>query len=516
VRTVASLILALLIALPAQSATRLYFGASATVGSVGNDKDNFITPAADAGWEINGELKRSELHPTPLRGRHFGYGEGCTMTQNSTNQCINMQWQKLLPAGVVFQNGVTTVKMQAMVRESTSTDDVNKCIIGIRIIDDDGTTVNATLLAVANYGSTLEMIAGTGSRNHICADGDTVTADYTSVDGDFLVVEQGFENDGATRTSPRGSSFTNDGSGYQSQGSTQDILTTGDCPVDNTTTVGGSQQGCTSWIEFSNTIAVQSDAGPATRFYLPSTGGTTVSPAVGGGWSGSSQKTYFRMSPTKGSTAMAAGTTINGNQSDYFSTLDRIYVSDPMAAGIVFTKGQTTVKGQVMMKYFATTDDLRAAALYMKIVDYAGTTLRAHILTPALPVGQTEFSTSFKNLGLARGTAIKNTYTTVVGDRVVAEIGAWMDDDGSASTTPQHAGNYGEDAADCPVDFTTTTTCAGWIELSNTLAFTFPRPSWFGKFLMVEPMGVIRSFLRSVIGSSQATTAYDQPVVSHN
>src|SRR5262245_51221274 len=75
-----------------------------------------------------------------------------------------------------------TVKFQALVREFASNDNIDRLMIGLRVVSLDGATIRATLLAVADYASTAEFL-DTGFRNKKGADGDSLSS-YTTVDGD--------------------------------------------------------------------------------------------------------------------------------------------------------------------------------------------------------------------------------------------------------------------------------------------------------------------------------------------
>jgi hypothetical protein len=162
-------------------------------------------------------------------------GSQITITENTGNQGLDRQYVSApMTAGTVFTTGVTTVAMQIMMREISATDDVNQCILSVRVVDAAGTTVRATLLAVGNYGPATEFATATTHRNKTCADGDTVAATYTTVAGDRLVVEVGYQTDGAD-ASPVAVTKWGDNST--------------DLPVDETQTTDGN-----GWIEFSNTF----------------------------------------------------------------------------------------------------------------------------------------------------------------------------------------------------------------------------------------------------------------------
>jgi hypothetical protein len=446
------LLLLLLFSAPSHGATRIYFG---------DTSDSYESFAFDAGWETTSGAGRAEMHiGTPLRGRRGGNTlGGITLTANSANQGIDRQLQLRLPSGVAFVSGVTTVSMQSYMAENATTDDVDKCIVGLRVISEGG-TVRATLLSVANYGTTGEFRAiGSGFRNKTCADGDTVQASYTTPDGnDFLVLEYGYQTDGTTGASPQGASIASDGSGYASLS----VTTSGDCAVNDTDTTA-----CTPWLELSNTFSAATDPGPVTRFWLPSDTAADVSPAING-WSESNEAVYRKLVMTKGSTAMADGQTVDMTCGSFCTEVDREYISDPLAAGIVFTQGVTTVKGALMVRYVTTTDDILGVTFRARIVSEDGTTQRVSLLSAVIS-GYHEISGTSTVKALAVTVPVVNTYTTVEGDRLAVSMGFAVE---AAGTTPQGIARYGEDAAfgDCPAGvFTGTTDCAGWVEFSNSI-----------------------------------------------
>jgi hypothetical protein len=228
--------LAFLISFPALAQTRLYFPVSTA---------SAVNPAFDAGWEENSEATRRKLEN--VKGSDaitLGDDIDIGPPDDSGDQEIDRQYVSTrMDAGAVFVIGVTTVSMQLMMREFALSDNVDKCIIGIRVVSEDGGTVMATLLGVANYGITAEFAAGAAGRNKTCADGDTLTGSYTSLLGERLVVEIGYQTTGAD-TSPIAEA-------KYGQNAT-------DLPVNETQTTDGA-----GWIEFSNTITFAGEAATA-------------------------------------------------------------------------------------------------------------------------------------------------------------------------------------------------------------------------------------------------------------
>ena len=232
----ALLITALLLAVPASSQTRLYFPATTAAA---------ITPAADANWNDASEIQRRQL--ANVKGSSaITAGQTVDILEDQADyQDLDRQYiSTRMASGVIFTSASTTVGAVVMMREFGATDDVTQCILGIRVLSEDGGTVRQTLLAVSNIGPTLEMINNATMRNKQCANlgVDTLTASYTTVTGDRLVVEIGYQTDGA-ETTP------------QAAGKWGENAT--DCAENETNT-----SDCAGWIEFSNTITFIGEAGP--------------------------------------------------------------------------------------------------------------------------------------------------------------------------------------------------------------------------------------------------------------
>ena len=137
-----------------------------------------------------------------------------------------------LQAGAVFTSGNTTVKLQVMTREYANLDNSTSRLC-IKVASEDGGTIRATLLALGQYGPATEYVNNATHRNKTFADGDTVTASYTTVAGDRLVIEIGHSD--AAGTTPEASCKWGENAT--------------DLPVNETQTTDGA-----GWVEFSNTI----------------------------------------------------------------------------------------------------------------------------------------------------------------------------------------------------------------------------------------------------------------------
>jgi|SRR5688572_2045076 len=157
-----------------------------------------------------------------------------------------------MSAGVVFTSGSTTVKGMTQALEVAGTDNVNKCIAGVRIISEDAGTVRATLLAVANYTTTTEF--ATSHRNKFIFDGDAITASWTTLFGDRICLEVGMSDNAGT--TPNG---------------TFKWGTSGTDLAENET---GTSAGV-SWLEFSNTITFVPEGARKSMISMCGCGGTT-------------------------------------------------------------------------------------------------------------------------------------------------------------------------------------------------------------------------------------------------
>ena len=105
--------------------------------------------------------------------------------------------------GIAFAT-TDTIKCYVRCMESAANDNINRQPICLKVYAADGTTLQATLKALGHYGpNTTEWIAGT-LTNKTLADGDVLGANYTTVFGDYLVLEIGAQVSSAAGTSVTG------------------------------------------------------------------------------------------------------------------------------------------------------------------------------------------------------------------------------------------------------------------------------------------------------------------------
>lgn len=208
----------------------------------------------------------------------------------------------------------------------------------------------------------------------------------------------------------------------------------------------------------------------ATRMFFTVANSAPVAPSFDAAWDQTTGAVSRLLADTKGTSAITAGATIDITEDQLaWQALDRQYVSTRMAGGILFTSVSTTVAMQLMMREFATSDDVDKCILNIRIVSEDGLTVRATLLVVGNYGVTAEFlHTGMRNKTCANGDLTQAIYTTVEGDRLVVEVGYQTD---GAETTPKAAANYGESSTDLPVNETQTTDGNGWVEFSNTITF---------------------------------------------
>lgn len=151
-------------------ATRFYFGRSAPS----------ISPAVDAVWGTF-NLNRVQLLTAKLAESLASTAGNMTPSPACGMQGISA------PLEAQTFNG--TVKAQIRAGDSEAVGDLT-ARLGLRIVSGDGSTVRGTLLAVGDYSSGGNLLAG-GFRNKTYAAGGTNLSAVSVQAGDRLVVEIG-------------------------------------------------------------------------------------------------------------------------------------------------------------------------------------------------------------------------------------------------------------------------------------------------------------------------------------
>jgi hypothetical protein len=178
-----------------------------------------------------------------------------------------------------------------------------------------------------------------------------------------------------------------------------------------------------------------------------------------------------------GSDTPTAGQNIGAWTAGQFALGDQ-FISPPMAAGVVFTSGSTTVKGMTQALEVAGTDNVNKCLAGLRVISEDGGSVRSTLLAVANYTTTTEFATSHRNKFIFDGDAITASYTTVKADRLCLEVG--MSD--NAGTTPNGTFKWGTSGTDLAENETGTTAGVSWLELSNTITFILEgarRPSLF-------------------------------------
>ncbi len=257
--------------------TRLYFSASTAPS---------VSPSFGS-WGYTTEAGRYALLSAKVGGESLVTGTRIGPSATGVTQLDRQYVSEPISAGQVFTSGSTFLKAQLQCREYNNGDNTRSGL-SVRIVSNDGATTRATLLATANYGlaGTTEFVNSATLRNAAYANGDTVTASYTTVAGDRLVVEIGYTNN----------------AGSTVEGRCRYGAPTGtDLPENETTTTATN----VPWVEFSNTITFQTIPLQVTglsatavstsqidlSWTAPSDGGSAITgykiereSPVGGGW----------------------------------------------------------------------------------------------------------------------------------------------------------------------------------------------------------------------------------------
>jgi hypothetical protein len=220
----------------------------------------------------------------------------------------------------------------------------------------------------------------------------------------------------------------------------------------------------------------------ATRLYLAAAIGpdAAITPAFTG-WqeSGSALRRIMVPSPNGVeyrqyvdalATGSAVATTTPGN-----TTCHRQYISLPMVAGIVWTNGVSTFTAQAMGLESAVNDNIINRVRRVAVYSRNGTTLQATLIALGNATSVAEWNTSLRNLTFLNATAVGAGYTTVAGDRLVAEFGS--DDSGGASISGTMRWGITGQTGDLGINETdTTTTLRPWLESSVNLTFESSMP----------------------------------------
>lgn len=204
-------------------ATRLYFASTGVLP---------LIVIEDGSWTNTGSVTHQRLNH--VKGTSANTTLGAKTSSATDLRCHHQAVSFPMNAGISFTSA--TVKCYIMAVESAANDNITSRL-NVRIVNRGGNIVRVTLLNIADYSTATEW--NTALRNKAFADGDTVGAGYTTVDGDRLVVEIGHS----------------DASGVSISGQIQVGEATGSDLLENETATTGDP-----WIEFSPTITFQTEA----------------------------------------------------------------------------------------------------------------------------------------------------------------------------------------------------------------------------------------------------------------
>lgn len=174
-------------------ATRFYMDPTATPA---------FTPGF-AAWTRTSEGVRRQMSRNKFGTAMTNLTTGANASIAANATMLVAQFSSLpMLAGNAFAT-TDTIKGYVRCLESAANDNINRTPMTLKVYAADGTTLQATLKALGAYGpNTTEW--NTSLRNKTLADGDTLDANYTTVFGDFLVLEIGGQVDATGGTSVTG------------------------------------------------------------------------------------------------------------------------------------------------------------------------------------------------------------------------------------------------------------------------------------------------------------------------
>lgn len=219
------------------------------------------------------------------------------------------------------------------------------------------------------------------------------------------------------------------------------------------------------------------DAGTPTRFYLPTSGTTTITPAFDSAWDDTSSVTRRPANTTKGTSAFAEVSDTETSTSNTWDVALGQFISDPLVA--------QTIAGTVYGVIRAREDNASANArsqMVVRVVSSDGATVRGTLLAQNNTTTNinewvvTTTATSARNAYFPVGStgAAVTPVTVQNGDRIVIEVGGRAVN--TASTTYTLAMRFGENASDAALNESATTEAAPWIELSYPVEFAAAAP----------------------------------------
>ena len=150
-----------------------------------------ISPTPDAGWEDSSSIVRCNLRLVTSGDSHADVT--ITEATSTDKDCAARQYVCVLAAGQTV-TGSQAVQFVARFQETTTSNNMHS-VFGIRVIASNGTTVRKTVLAVTREAN--EMVASPTALTNRNNTATSAATNYTTVDGDCLVVEIGAGGDPA-------------------------------------------------------------------------------------------------------------------------------------------------------------------------------------------------------------------------------------------------------------------------------------------------------------------------------
>jgi hypothetical protein len=169
-------------------ATRFYFPATAS-------NTSGLTPSFDAGWNYQAEAARCDLKSTKGSSAISAGTQVGAWTATAGQTALDRQF---ISGPLAAQTISGTFSLMLMVREFAGTDNVDRIITGLYVVNSSGTKVH-TLKAIGNSGTTLEFVANATHRTHTGANAVAITS-YACASGDRIVAEIGYSNSTSATT----------------------------------------------------------------------------------------------------------------------------------------------------------------------------------------------------------------------------------------------------------------------------------------------------------------------------
>lgn len=155
-----------------------------------------IAPAFSGMWQVNALATRYVLKPFQTKDSIL---VGSTIDTAAGGGSIGLDRQYVTPGLTQGQVINGNISGQLMVRELATTDNVDRVVMCIKLVSNNGQTIRGTLLPSGNYGPTLEFINNATCRNKTIITNSALTS-LTAIEGDRIVVEIGYQNSTAGTT----------------------------------------------------------------------------------------------------------------------------------------------------------------------------------------------------------------------------------------------------------------------------------------------------------------------------